>query len=133
MRHYLKSLIIAAIALYLAFTLIPTISLGKDPRNIAFVIGGLFLVANIVKPVFNLVLIPINHLTFGLVSFILNLVLILGLVKFLPGFTIGAYNFPGLVIEGLIIPPQSFNQIATLVLVALLITISQKVLQIIFS
>ena len=40
MRHYLKSLIIAAIAFYLAYTLIPTISLGKDTRNIAIVIGG---------------------------------------------------------------------------------------------
>lgn len=133
MRHYLKSLIISAIAFYLAFTLIPTISLGKDPRNIAIVIGGLFLVANIVKPVFNLVLIPINHLTFGLVSFILNLILILGFVKFLPGFTIASYNFPGLVIDGVIIPAQSFNQVVTLVIVALLITISQKILQIIFS
>ena len=133
MRHYLKSLIIAAIAFYLAFTLIPTISLGKDPKNIAFVIGGLFLVANIVKPVFNLVLIPINHLTFGLVSFILNFALILGFVKFLPGFTIASYNFVGFVVEGVVIPPQSFNQITTIILVALLITISQKILQIIFS
>lgn len=133
MRHYLKSLIITAIAFYVAFTLIPVVNIGTDSRNLAIVIGSLFLVSNFVKPVFSLILIPVNHLTFGLVSFILNGVLVFGLLKFLPGFSIASYSFPGAVIQGTIIPKYDFNQLTTAFLIVLVITLTQKILSIIFQ
>ena len=133
MRHYLKSLIITGIAFYVIYSLIPTISIGKDPRNLAIIIGSLFLVSNFVKPVFSLVLLPINHLTFGLVTFALNGALIYGLLRFLPGFTISPYSFPGAAIQGTIIPKQDFNTLASTLIVIFAFTLIQKILNFIFQ
>lgn len=133
MRHYLKQLIIAAIAFYIAYSLIPTISLGPDPKNIALVIGGIMLTAVVIHPIFSLVLLPINLLTFGLLSLALNISLIFAFTRFLPGFAIAAYNFPGANLQGFIIPQADLNQWQTLVTVALIITIVQKILHLIFE
>ena len=133
MRHYLKSLILSGATFYIVYSLIPTISIGAYPKNVFLIIGGLFIISQIINPVFSLVLLPINFMTFGLVSLILNGVLIYGLLKFLPDFRIGAYNFPGANIQGIIIPPMNFNQITTIILAAIIITFLQKIFHLIFE
>ena len=133
MKHYLRSLIIAAISFYIAYSLVPTISLGKNLQNALLVVGSIFVTNLIIHPVFSIILLPINIITFGLLSLILNIVLIFVLTKFLPSFAIAAYNFPGVNIQGFIIPPVSLNQIETLLAVAIIITIVQKILHIIFE
>lgn len=133
MRHYLKQLIIAAIAFYSAYTLIPTVSIGEDPKNILIVIGGILLVSLVIHPIFSIILLPINLLTFGLVTFILNVALIFALIQFLPTFSIAPYDFPGANIGGFIIPAAGLNQITTILAAAIIITIVQKILHIIFE
>ncbi len=133
MRHYLKALIIASIAFFAAYQLVPTIVIGKDPRNIAIVIGSLLVVSLLLRPIFSLVLLPINFLTLGSISLILNTVLMYGLTIYLPGFTIKAFNFKGANIDGFILPPYAFNQLATIILVAAIVTLVQKLLHIIFQ
>ena len=133
MRHYLKTLLISAAAFYLAFTLIPTISVGSDFRNFFLIIGGLWFIAQIINPVFSLILLPINLLTFGVVSLILNIAFVFALLNFLKGFDISAYNFPGASVEGIILPPIKFNEIATIILAAVIITFAQRILHLIFD
>ena len=133
MRHYLKAIIIAALSYYVASNLIKTINIGSDPQNLAIVVGGILLTQLIIHPVFSLILLPINIITLGGVSFFLNIGLIYAYIKFLPGFTISAYNFPGANIQGFVIPPTNLNQIEAIVAVALIITLVQKIMHIIFE
>lgn len=133
MRHYLKALIISSTAFFGAYKLIPTIVIGNDPKNIAVIIGALLAFSLFIKPIFSLILLPINFLTLGSVSFILNAILVYGLTIYLPGFTIKAFDFKGADVGGLILPAYHFNQLATIILVALIITFIQKVLHIIFE
>lgn len=133
MRHYLKQLITASIAFYAAYTLIPTVDFGQDPRNLFFFIGGILLISLIVSPIFSVVLLPINLLTFGLVTFALNVILVFALIQFLPGFTIAAYDFPGANIGGVIIPPAKLTQVSTILAFALVVTVVQKILHTIFD
>ena len=133
MRHYLKALVIAAATLYITQLAVPTIDIGVNIKNYALVIGSIFLIAQIINPIFSLVLLPINHLTFGLVMFALNIALFFGLINFLPGFTVSAFNFPGATVDGVILPAVNFNQTSTVILVAFVIAIIQKILHIIFE
>ena len=133
MRHYLKQLIIAAIAFYTAYTLIPTVSVGQNPKNILITIGGILLVSLIIQPIFSIILLPINFLTFGLVAFILNVALIFALIQFLPAFSIAPYDFPGANIGGFIVPAARLTQIATILAAATIITVVQKILHLIFE
>src|SRR3989344_7481595 len=133
MRHYIKSIIITAASLYITMSLIPTVSLGSEPKNYALVLMGLWVISQIVNPVFSLVLLPVNLITFGLVSFLLNVAFVFALINFLPSFSVAAYNFPGAQIDGVILPALYFNEIGTIILVAATITVLQKVLHLIFE
>lgn len=133
MRHYLKSVIISAFSVYIAYKLVPTINFGADPKNILFLIGGILVISVIISPIFALVLLPINHLTFGVLMLVLNIALIFGLLKFMPGFSISPYQFPGAEVGGVILPPLYFNKIAVIVLVSFIITFSYKALRIVFD
>ena len=133
MRHYIKSFLITIASFYITITAIPALALGHDIKNVILFIGGLWIISQIIKPIFSLVLLPVNILTFGLVSLLINIAFVFALLNFLPGFSISAYHFPGAIIQGVIFPPISFNQIYTILLIAASITILQKILHIIFE
>lgn len=133
MRHYLKSFLITIAAFYVAYNFMGAINLGIDPKNIILVVGGLWIISQIINPVFSLVLLPVNLLTFGLIALVLNIAFFFALINFLPGFTITEYSFPGANLDGVILPPMAFNQVATIILVATSITFLQKLLHIIFE
>ena len=133
MKHYLRTLIIAGIAFYIAFSLIPTVTIGQDPKNLPVMIAGIFLTSMIIHPIFSLVLLPINILTFGFLSLFLNIALIFSLTKFLPGFAVAAYNFPGANLQGFILPAADMNQLEATIAFALIITVVQKLLHFILE
>lgn len=133
MRHYIKSILITIVALYITYNIIPAVNFGTEPKSIFIVVGGLWLVSQIINPVFSLVLLPINMLTMGGVLFILNIAYFFALINFLPGFTISAYRFPGANTGGLIFPQMDFSATVTIILFALSITVIQKALHIVFE
>ena len=133
MRHYLKSIIITIASAYIAYRLVPTITPGPDPRTPLIAIGGLWVISQLISPIFSLVLLPINLLTFGLLSIILNIAFIFALLNFLPGFSVEPYYFPGADVSGIILPSIFFNEITAIILVAAIITVVQKTLHIIFE
>lgn len=133
MRHLLQTIIITIVAFYVAFTVIPTINIGTDPQNLLIIVGGLILISALIKPVFTIILLPINLITFGLLSLVLNFAFFLALTKFLPGFSISDYNFPGATINGFVIPATYLTQMAAIAAIAAIITLIQKLLEIIFQ
>ncbi|MBI4037783.1 phage holin family protein [Candidatus Curtissbacteria bacterium] len=133
MKHYIRKVIVTAVSFYVAYSLVPTISVGADPKNLLIVVAGLVIISLIINPIFSLVLLPVNHLTFGLLMLILNIAFIFALLNFLPGFSVGAYDFPGANVQGVIIPAFFFNEITAIILVAVIITLTQKVFHIIFE
>lgn len=133
MRHYLKQLIISVVAFYVAYTLVPTISLGIDPQNLLIAIGGILLISLIIHPIFSIILLPINIMTLGFVSLVLNIALIFALIRFLPDFSVAPYDFPGANIQGFVIPAAKLTQISTILAVAIIITLVQKILHLIFE
>ncbi len=133
MKHLIKSFVLVLVTAYIAYRLIPTVDFGNDPQTILVLLGGLWVITQIVNPLFSIVLLPINLITFGLVSFILNITFIFALINFLPNFTIKAYNFPGSNIYGFVIPAINLTQIATIIALALIITLVYKALHLIFE
>lgn len=133
MRYYLKKTVISIIGLLTAAALVPTFTFGSDYKNFLVAVASLSIITLFIKPLFSLVLIPINFLTHVGITFILNTLAVYALTYFLPGFRIDAYRFPGANFEGIIIPSYSFNQIATVLLFAAIITTVQKTLHTIFE
>lgn len=63
----------------------------------------------ILRPILNILLLPLNILTFGAFSFITNVVIVYLLTVFLPRISIEAFIFPGASFTGFVIPRIEFN------------------------
>src|SRR3989344_8429443 len=100
MRHIIKSFIITIATVYLTYSIVPTINFGIDIKNIALFAGGMWVISQLINPIFSIILLPINLLTFGFLQFVLNIAFVFALINFLPGFSIFAYNFIGANIDG---------------------------------
>lgn len=123
MFSLLRSLLSAAAAIFTVSYIIPGISYQGDLQVFlaATLIFALFHL--LVKPVLNLVALPLNFLTFGLASFFINVGLFYAVSYFVPGFTIESFGFAGLHWGSLAVPSFNFSILATTILGAFLSSI----------
>ncbi len=85
----IKHWIISTLAILIAAYLLPSVDvtlLGAIVFAIVFAIINLF-----IKPVINLVALPINILTLGIFSLVINALLILLSARFIEGFSVGGF------------------------------------------
>lgn len=92
MRSIITKVVINAVAVWVATLVIPAVTVGEGSAGhrvlSLVVVGALFgLVNTVIKPVVKLLALPLYILTLGLVSFVVN-ALLLKLVEWLSG-TIG--------------------------------------------
>lgn len=85
----IKHWIISTLAILIAAYLLPSVDvtvLGAIVFAIVFAIINLF-----IKPVINLIALPINILTLGIFSLVINALLILLSAKVIDGFSVGGF------------------------------------------
>jgi len=87
-----------------------------------FLLGGvaLTLLLVLLKPVLNLLALPLNLLTLGMFSFLSNIIIFYLLTVLVTGITITAFTFPGISYVGFVIPPIFFNTLFAFIIVAFL-------------
>ena len=100
----IKTLIAAAAAIFTVSIIIPGISYDGDLKVFlaATLIFALFQL--LVKPILNLVALPLNFVTFGLFSFFISVGLFYAVSAFVSGFTIAGFSFSGIHWGALLIP-----------------------------
>lgn len=76
-----------------------------------YVFGGLALclLFMILKPILNILSLPLNIITLGLFSFLTNTIILYLATVFVPQIRITAFTFPGASLSGFIIPQITFN------------------------
>lgn len=76
-----------------------------------YIIGGtaLSLIFLIIKPILNIVTLPLNIMTLGLFSFLINAVILYLLTILVPSISISAFVFNGFSFAGFIIPKFFIN------------------------
>lgn len=83
-------LAINVFALFVVAYLVPGFKLaGVETAIVAAVVIGI--VNTLIKPVFQLIALPISILTFGIAAFFVNVTLLYLTSKFVPGFVIDSY------------------------------------------
>lgn len=122
MKHLLRSFIFNAAALYLANYLIPGFSIASDFwQTLLLASAALFLLNTLLKPIFNLLLMPINLLTLGLFRWVINVINLFILTRIIPQLTINAFFFPGASLAGISFPAVSLGRISVLVITGIFI------------
>ena len=95
-----------------------------------FILGGVFLtiLGVTLKPVFNLISIPLNMVTLGLFSFLSNALLLYILTILVTEIKIEAFNFEGFSWAGFVIPEFQLNTFLAYIVCATLLSVVQAII-----
>jgi putative membrane protein len=123
MKTLLKSLLINCFSLYLVAKLVNAFSFahGYETLIIAAIVLGL--VNLFVRPLINILLLPINLITLGTFHWIVNVFTLFIVTLIVPDFQIIGFEFSGLNIGQLIIPAYSTTGLMALILNTFILSI----------
>ncbi len=89
-----------------------------------FYTAAIFSLLNLlVRPILKLILFPINLLTFGLLSWIINVIILYLLIKISALVTIVPWNFPGISFNNIVISAYHLNFWLTFIVTSFIIGI----------
>ena len=95
MRTIIKHFIIDTITLYLISQAVKGIVFTEGTYTLLLAGLGLMLATNLVRPIINILLLPINLITFGLFKWVTYAITLYLVTLVVPGFHIGEFVFAG--------------------------------------
>lgn len=115
-------------ALFLAAFLVPGITYQSDTRVLlsAALVFALFQL--LLKPLLNILAFPLNFLTLGFISFLINIGLFYGISYIVPSFMFSEFYFAGLTFSFITVPATNVPVWGTIVLGAFIASLVFAVL-----
>ncbi|KKT65915.1 MAG: hypothetical protein UX25_C0026G0010 [Candidatus Woesebacteria bacterium GW2011_GWC2_45_9] len=107
LRHY----VIDTVALYLASTATSGLIFAEGIKTLLLAGVGLMAASLVVRPLINLLILPLNLITFGLFKWVSSAIALYLVSLVVPGFKIGNFVFLGLPTGWIDIPSFSLNGI----------------------
>ena len=109
MKWLLRYFLISTVSLWLVNKAFPQgLVMSGDIYNFLKVGAGLTIANILVRPLMNMVMLPINLLTFGLLRWVTNVAILWLVIRFVGGVSIQSFAFQGLNFNGFIIPAWPF-------------------------
>lgn len=133
MKSILKIYITCTLSLYLASVAFGGIELSKGINSLLFAGVALSLFSLLVKPVINILLLPLNLITFGLFRWVSSVIALYLVTLVVPGFKILNFSFAGLSSRWIDIPAVNLNGILSVIAFSLVISIISSILHWIIS
>lgn len=112
----LKPIIVSIVTIAILAWLMPNISYSSNWATLIIAGAVLTLLNEIVKPILKLLFLPINVVTLGLFSTVINVLILWMATYFVPGFVIAPVIVMGI----------HFNQFFTFLLMSALISLTQS-------
>lgn len=128
MKSLIRTLILNIAVIFFAAWVLPGLSYSGNFQVLILAAVALGLVNMIVRPIVKLVTLPINLLTLGIFSWVINVFLLYLVTRLIPGFEIAAFHFEGLVYQGLTIQPTEVGLLSSYVLSSFLISLLTSIL-----
>lgn len=128
MKYLLRVYLFNVFALWLTSQILPTLSISGGWQ--VTMVAGLFLslLTLIVSPILKILFIPINILTFGLLSWLINVAVIYILTLIVASVEIRSFQFPGISWGGFVVPATFITYPISLIITSLTITFIANVL-----
>lgn len=117
-KKFLKTTAVNFLSLFLISRFIKGIDYGGDFLVLFWASLALFLLNLLLKPILNLLLMPINLLTLGASRWLINIFVFLLLSWIIPQFKISGFIFPGLTFAGFVVPAMNLSFFLTLILIS---------------
>lgn len=129
MRGIIRNIIINFISLFIVAQTIKGIDYSQKILVLFWASFYLSLFNLVIKPLLNLLLMPINLITLGAFKWIINVIVLFLVTFFVAEFRIVPSSFPGLSLGGIVIPAFTLSFFWTLILISFII----EALALIFS
>lgn len=123
MKTILRTFLYSFVGLFITTLYVTTFDIKGGIQGLVYTSAVFGLLRLIVKPTLKIILFPLNILTFGVVSWIINVILLFLLVKITKFITISPWNFPGLSYNNIILSPYHLNYLETFIVTSLIIGI----------
>lgn len=123
MRTILRSFLINVAALWAVSQIISGVSFGRGYETLAVAAIVLALVNLFIRPLINILLLPINLLTLGTFRWLVNVGSLFLVTLLVPGFKIMAFYFPGAALQGFTLPAVFIGTIWAFLLVSFLVSL----------
>lgn len=110
MKGLLRRFLFYTIALFVSTQLLSGFHLTGGVQT--YIVTGIILslMMLILKPVLQFLSMPLNLITFGLTSFLVNALILFLLTAFVAQVTVEAFSLPGISFVGFAIPPIGLNK-----------------------
>lgn len=120
MKTFLRTTLFNSFSLFIIAQFVPGFMVNGGFA--IFLFGGLCLTILfiVLRPILNVLALPLNIMTLGAFSFLVNVIIFYLLTVFVPDISITSFTFPGLSFAGFIIPPIYFNTLFSFILISFL-------------
>lgn len=121
MKRLLRFYLINLVALWIATQVIKGLVFTGGIQSLLTGALAFALINMILVPILKILLLPLNLMTLGIFSWLINVVALYALTTAVPSFRLIPYNFPGFSFNGFIIPSVNLSTLWVAVLASLLI------------
>jgi putative membrane protein len=128
MKLLIRSFLFNVFALHFADLIIPGFKINGNIEFL-FLAAFFFTILNFfIKPIAKLLFFPINLVTLGLFSFVINAGILYALIYLVHQIKIQAWSFPGLHLYGFSIPQAYIQTLPTVILTSIFISLLLNIL-----
>lgn len=119
MKYLLRVFLFHSFSLWFVSQIIPGLVISGGWQVLLLAGFVLSLLMMLVAPILRILFIPINLLTFGLLSWFINVIVMYILTIFVTGVEVIAWTFPGASFAGFVLPKIAFSSFVSFILVSL--------------
>lgn len=128
MKYLLRMFLFHSFSLWFVSQILPALIIDGGWQILLLAGFVLSLLMMVVAPILKILFIPINLLTFGLLSWGINVIVLYLLTLFVSGVQVVAWTFPGASFAGFIMPKIAFSSFVSFILVSLSISMLANLL-----
>jgi putative membrane protein len=122
MKHVVRVFLFNVFALWLTSQLIPGFVIPPGWQITLFSGLVLSILMLVVGPILKILFIPINILTFGLLSWFINVIILYLLTVVVPEIRLQAWMYQGISFAGFLIPKIQISYMANIIICSVLVT-----------
>ena len=123
----MRSYVLNVVVLYITALLIEGFTYGNDYRILLFAALVFGVVNVIVRPLVKVLFLPVNILTLGLFSWMIDVILLYITTVVVDGVSITGFHFPGASVVGVTLGPATISTFAAYIVTALMISVVNRV------
>ncbi|OGH11459.1 MAG: hypothetical protein A3B38_01440 [Candidatus Levybacteria bacterium RIFCSPLOWO2_01_FULL_36_13] len=120
MKPFVRNSLFNAFSIFFLSQVLPGVHISGGIATYLFGGFALTVLFILLKPLLNILSMPLNLVTLGFFSFLTNVIIFYILTVLVIGISITSFTFPGISYVGFVIPPIYFNTLFAFVLVSFL-------------